>query len=52
MFVGFIVLGTIASIIWGARHEEEFMTNWNECDGNCKSCKDKEICMNRPYEGE
>ena len=48
----FIVLGVLSAIIMGSRYEDDFMTSWEKCNGNCKSCKDKEQCMNRPYEGE
>ena len=48
----FIVLGVLSAIIMGSRYEDDFMTNWHNCNGNCTSCRDKQECMNRPYEGE
>lgn len=35
--------------ILGAEHDKKFMTSWEECNGNCSNCRDKEQCMNRPY---
>lgn len=43
----FIVL---TAVIVGAKHEKDFMTNWEKCNGNCSNCRDKEQCMNRPYQ--
>lgn len=43
----FIVL---TAVIVGTKHEKEFMTNWEKCNGNCSNCRDKEQCMNRPYQ--
>ena len=43
----FIVL---TAVIVGEKHEKDFMTSWEKCNGNCSSCKDKEQCMNRPYQ--
>lgn len=42
----FIIL---TAIIVGAEHDKEFMTSWENCNGNCSNCRDKEQCMNRPY---
>lgn len=43
----FIVL---TAVIVGAKHKKDFMTNWEKCNGNCSNCRDKEQCMNRPYQ--
>ena len=48
----FIVLGVLSAIIVGSRYEDDFMTSWEKCNGNCSSCKDAGQCMNRPYKGE
>lgn len=42
----FIIL---TAVIVGAESDKEFMTSWEECNGNCNSCKDQGQCMNRPY---
>lgn len=44
-----LVFIILTAIILGAEHEKDFMTNWEECNGNCSNCRDKEQCMNRPY---
>lgn len=45
-----IVFIVLTAIIAGAKHEKELMTSWEECNGNCSNCRDKEQCMNRPYQ--
>lgn len=47
-----IILFVLSAISIATDNDNEFMTSWEKCNGNCKSCKDKEQCMNRPYEGE
>lgn len=49
--LGFLFI-VLTAIIVGTKHEKEFMTNWEKCNGNgnCSNCRDKEQCMNRPYQ--
>lgn len=49
MVLGFLCI-VLTAVIVGEKHEKDFMTSWEKCNGNCSSCKDKGQCMNRPYQ--
>lgn len=53
ILIALMVLGVLFIVLTTAivvKDEKNFMTSWEKCNGNCSSCKDKEQCMNRPYQ--
>lgn len=43
------VVSIVSAVILGSIADDEYMTNYEKCNGNCEACRDKEQCMNRPY---
>lgn len=44
-----IIAGVYTSVIIASRIDKKYMTSYEKCNGNCEACRDKEQCMNRPY---